>query len=128
MTRKSFGSRGFSGRVLVSCRQRTSKSQASLSRTAPRLLALARFQEQIVKCFLDRRSAFFMMGLKPPPPDFIYHLSFPFFFVCACVRACVRACVYIMRISIDVSNTVRDPRCMARSCVLVQIHYMSAQH
>ena len=41
MTMKSFSSSGFSGRVLISCRQRTSKSWASLSRTAPRLLALA---------------------------------------------------------------------------------------
>ena len=67
---KSFSSSGFSGRVLVSCRQSTSRSQASLSRTAPRSLALAQFQEQI--CMLRLRHS---RPYSPFPP------LFPRFFV-----------------------------------------------
>ena len=54
-----------SGRVLVPCRQRNSKSWASLWMPAPRLLALAQFQEQILKYFLDRRLNFVMLRLRP---------------------------------------------------------------
>ena len=67
---KSFSSSDFSGRVLVSCRQSTSRSQASLSRTAPRSLALAQFQEQI--CMLRLRHS---RPYSPFPP------LFPRFFV-----------------------------------------------
>lgn len=53
----------------------------SLSRTAPRLLALAQFQQQILQCFFHRRSAFVMMRLRPPWPDFPFSPLFPHFFV-----------------------------------------------
>ena len=58
-TTMSFSSDGVSRRVLVSCRKRTSKHFVFLFyllfRTVLRLLALAQFQEQILKCFLHRR-------------------------------------------------------------------------
>ena len=64
----------------------------SLSKTALRLLAPAQFQEQILKFFLDKRSAFFLMGLRPPRPDFPFPRLFPRFvllllLVCLCVCA-----------------------------------------
>ena len=79
------------------------RSEAGLSRIAPRLLVLAQFQEQILKCFLDRRLAFVMLHLRPSPPDF----PFPPLFLSSFLNIFFKC---IWGISIDVSKPGRDPR------------------
>ena len=55
------------------------RSDVGLSMIAPRLLVLTQFQEQILKCFLDRRLAFVMLHRRP---IFLSHLSIsPRFFM-----------------------------------------------
>ena len=48
-------------------------SDVGISMIVPRLLVLAQFQEQILKCFPDRRLAFVMLHRRP---IFFSHLSF----------------------------------------------------